>query len=82
MASQPTLAAPAKSAPTRKAIAFLITRWPECGLALAMLAAILVSGCKSGYCWTGPDGHTRYTSDPPESYPAEERINAHPAEWR
>lgn len=82
MASPLTSTAPANTARTNKALAFLFTRWPECGLAVAMLAAIVVSGCKSGYCWTGPDGHTRYTSDPPESYPAEDRVKVHPAKWR
>ncbi len=67
---------------SHRMLTFLATRWPECGLAIAMLAAIVVSGCKSIYCWTGPSGHTRYTSDPPESYPAEDRVNVHPAQRR
>ncbi len=67
---------------SRRTLTFLRTRWPECGLAIALMAGVIVSGCKAGYCWQGPDGHTRLTSDPPESYPAQELVNVHPAEWR
>ena len=69
-----------QSHPQRLA-ARLALRWAECALALAMLAALLVSGCNA-HCWKGPDGRQRLTSDPPEAYPPEERINVHPGQWR
>jgi len=39
-----------QSARCHRMLTFLTTRWPECALALAMLAAVIVSGCKSGHC--------------------------------
>lgn len=71
-----------KSDRRRRLSAFLSSHWAECCLAVAMLAAMAVSGCDSFYMWHGPDGHVRYTSDPPESYPVEERAREHPAFWR
>lgn len=68
--------------PRRRTIgARLKSWWAECALALAMGAALVFSGCRA-YCWTGPDGRQRITSDPPEAYPPEERVNVHPGEWR